>query len=128
MSPYQPIAEAAISTGGGFAAASMALISAVVLSIRLVRSSCLRAGVQPAAGDRGAGQMHNGIESVKRVRAEPPLGAAGSQRISPGPDGGRRTSRTTSMPSALRLWLSALPMSPVDAVIAIRMCRPFSPA
>ena len=56
-----------MSTRGGFGAASMARTSAAVLSIRLVAQLLLACGRPAAAGDRGAGQMDNGVD-IRRAR------------------------------------------------------------
>lgn len=52
--------------------------------------------------------------------SRPPSLADGFQRSSASPDGGRRTSRTTSAPPLRRLSVSAVPMRPVEPVIATR--------
>src|SRR5215472_5923093 len=120
VSPYQPIADADSSTRGGSAAPSMACTRALVLPILLERSSRLRAGVQrpPATGAPDRWTTASSPLSADGLR--PPSLASGFQRSSASLDGGRRTSRMISAPSPRRLSASAVPMRPVEPVIATR--------
>src|SRR5215469_11596 len=120
VSPYQPIADADSNTRGGSAAASMARTSALVLAILLERSSCLRVGVHRAPAIGAPDRCTTASIPLSAAGSRPPSLIVGFQRNSASPDGGRRTSRVISAPPPRRLSASAVPMRPVEPVIATR--------
>ena len=127
VSPYQPIAEPDSSTDGGFAALPMAVTRALVLWIRLERSSAFLALVHrpPAIGAPERWTTPSSPSSA--AGSSPPSGSRGFHAISSGSRGERRTSRTTSLPSRCRSSASADPISPDDPVIATRIDPPLQP-
>ena len=132
VSPYQPMAEAHSSTGGGSGAAAMASTMARVLAIRLSRSCCLRAAVQRPPATDAPDRCTTPAAPLSTAGSSRPAVARGSQLTSAGDAGDRRTSRVTSMPSRSRLAARAVPISPVAPLMTMRTtippCIPASPA
>src|SRR5215831_8805123 len=108
VSPYQPTAEPDSSTEGGLGAFASAATSDRVLSIRLARSSRLRACVHRPPASGAPDRWTTAPTPSNAAGSTPPSAAPGLQRTSPGCRAGRRTSQD-------------------DPVIATRITPPLQP-
>src|SRR5689334_24164882 len=120
VSPYQPIADADSSArgrGSRAVTAAMAALSVSVASTRLASTARLRAAVQRRSPMPTPARLTTASTPASAAGSSVP--AAGSQRSSSGPAGGRRTSRSTVWPSSRSVGSRAEPISPEDPVTAI---------
>ena len=124
VSPYQPMAEAAIRVAGGGLSLASAPASARVPSTRLALISALYLAVQRRSATPAPARCTQAPSPSSPPAAygtSPASAARGSQRASSAARGGRRTSLITSWPSERRLATSAVPMSPDEPVTATFM-------